>query len=30
MWNYRPAFIDGTANIRALTIKDHVATAMHC
>ena len=30
MRNYRPAFIDRTANIRAPMFKDHVATAMHC
>ena len=29
MRNFRPAFIDGTTNIRASTFKDHAETAMH-
>ena len=29
MRNFRPAFIDGTANIRVSTVKDHAATDMH-
>ena len=30
MRNFRPAFIDGTTNIRASTFKDYAATTMHC
>ena len=29
MRNFRPAFINGTANIRVSTVKDHAATDMH-
>ena len=29
MRNYRPAFVEGTANVRASTFKDHAATDMH-
>ncbi len=29
MRNFRPAFIDGTTNIRLSTVKDHAATDMH-
>ena len=29
MRNYRPAFIDGTSNVRTSTFKDHADTNMH-
>ena len=29
MRNYRPAFIEGTTNIRTTAFKDHVGTNMH-
>jgi len=29
MRNYRPAFVEGTTNVRASTFKDHAATDMH-
>ena len=29
MRNFRPAFIDGTTNVRLSTVKDHVGTDMH-
>ena len=29
MRNYRPAFIEGTTDIRALTFKGHATTIMH-
>lgn len=29
MRNFRPAFIDGTSNVRVSTVKDHAATDMH-
>ena len=29
MHNYRPAFVDGTRNVRTSTFKDHAATDMH-
>ena len=30
MRNYRPAFIDGTSNVRTSTFKEHAYTDMHC
>ena len=29
MRNFRPAFIDGTTNVRLSTVKDHAGTDMH-
>ena len=29
MRNFRPAFIDGTTNVRVSTVKDHAGTEMH-
>ena len=29
MCNFRPAFIEGTTNVRTSTFKEHVATSMH-